>query len=404
MAERELQRLVDTLAEQLGRSVVLDDPEVNLIVASRHFGDADEQRVRAVLQRDVGGAAIGYILGQGVTRWNGPGVIPARPDLGMKSRLCHPIRWQGQLLGLLLVIDDDQSITELETDEVIRTGREIGVLLLGELLGQDRLRREVEAAVADLLGPDPARRGAAIRDLDRHTALRHAPQVSVTAVESTRAGATPDATETAQALRIATAGVARSRSGYAVGVVLGNRGVLVQTWDRPPGPERLREQAAELRESVIRVLGPHTSSIAGVGRVYDNMLDAHRSYSEAETALRAADRVAAVGGTALAADLGPLELLLKIPEAELTEASLPEPLRRLRAHDRQGRLVHTLRCYLDHAGSSPATAEALHLHRTSLYYRLQRIEEFAGVDLDDGRARLELHLGVYLLDLLERAP
>ena len=42
MAERRLQQLVDTLAERLGRSVVLDDPEVTLLAASRHFGDAGE--------------------------------------------------------------------------------------------------------------------------------------------------------------------------------------------------------------------------------------------------------------------------------------------------------------------------------------------------------------------------
>lgn len=176
--------------------------------------------------------------------------------------------------------------------------------------------------------------------------------------------------------------------------------MLLQTWDRPPGPDRLCEQAGALRDAFTRVLGEGTASLVGIGRTRDQLLDAHRAYSEAEIALRAADRVAVFRGTALAEELGPLELILKIPDSELTESLLPEPLVRLRAHDPHGRLVHTLRCYLDHAGSSPATAEALHLHRTSLYYRLQRIEEFSGVDLADGRVRLTLHLGMHVLDVL----
>ncbi|MGW3232678.1 PucR family transcriptional regulator, partial [Kitasatospora sp. NPDC001095] len=45
-----LQALVDGLAEELGRSVVLDDPLVRMICASRHFGDEDRVRVRTLLQ------------------------------------------------------------------------------------------------------------------------------------------------------------------------------------------------------------------------------------------------------------------------------------------------------------------------------------------------------------------
>jgi hypothetical protein len=57
-------------------------------------------------------------------------------------------------------------------------------------------------------------------------------------------------------------------------------------------------------------------------------------------------------------------------------------------------LLRTLETYLELAGSAQATAEALHLHRTSLYYRLQRVEQLAGTDLKDGTERLALHLAL----------
>jgi len=57
-------------------------------------------------------------------------------------------------------------------------------------------------------------------------------------------------------------------------------------------------------------------------------------------------------------------------------------------------LLRTLETYLELAGSAQATAEALHLHRTSLYYRLQRVELLAGTDLKNGTERLALHLAL----------
>ncbi|WP_309110984.1 helix-turn-helix domain-containing protein [Saccharothrix sp.] len=65
-------------------------------------------------------------------------------------------------------------------------------------------------------------------------------------------------------------------------------------------------------------------------------------------------------------------------------------------------LLSTLEVYLDSGCDARATAEALHLHRTSLYYRLGRIAEVTGRDPADGRARLELHLALKLTRLARR--
>jgi DNA-binding PucR family transcriptional regulator len=55
------------------------------------------------------------------------------------------------------------------------------------------------------------------------------------------------------------------------------------------------------------------------------------------------------------------------------------------------------------------TAAKLFLHRTSLYHRLARIEKTAGVRLDNGADRLELHLALKLakmagIDLRHDSP
>ena len=57
-------------------------------------------------------------------------------------------------------------------------------------------------------------------------------------------------------------------------------------------------------------------------------------------------------------------------------------------------MVETLETYLDVAGNAQLTAERLNLHRTSLYYRLQRVEQLADTDLKNGLERLALHLTI----------
>jgi PucR C-terminal helix-turn-helix domain len=59
-------------------------------------------------------------------------------------------------------------------------------------------------------------------------------------------------------------------------------------------------------------------------------------------------------------------------------------------------LMTTARVVLDLGGDIAAAAEALHLHRTTLYYRLDRIRELTGVDLRDGSGRTDLQLALWL--------
>lgn len=48
--------------------------------------------------------------------------------------------------------------------------------------------------------------------------------------------------------------------------------------------------------------------------------------------------------------------------------------------------------FLDCAGQASRTAAALGVHRQTLYYRLSRIQQLTGLDLNDGEDRLLLHM------------
>jgi DNA-binding PucR family transcriptional regulator len=95
--------------------------------------------------------------------------------------------------------------------------------------------------------------------------------------------------------------------------------------------------------------------------------------------------------------LGVYRMLSAMPAGELHPG-----VERLLADKQYAPLLQTLETYLDLAGNALAAARALRLHRTSLYYRLQRVEELAGTDLKDGGERLSLHLSLKLARLAGR--
>ena len=80
------------------------------------------------------------------------------------------------------------------------------------------------------------------------------------------------------------------------------------------------------------------------------------------------------------------------PVAELAARRLA-PLDTLTGQARE-KMRETLRAYLDHRGNAAAMAEELHLHPQTVRYRLRRLRELLGDELDDPQARFELDLAM----------
>jgi PucR C-terminal helix-turn-helix domain len=92
--------------------------------------------------------------------------------------------------------------------------------------------------------------------------------------------------------------------------------------------------------------------------------------------------------------LGAWRLVVEAPE-NLSIADV-HPGAEILASQTHTDLVTTARTVLDHGGDVAGAAMALHLHRTTVYYRLSRIQKLTGVDLRDGMARIDLQLALWL--------
>ncbi|MEG1869066.1 MAG: helix-turn-helix domain-containing protein [Clostridiales bacterium] len=63
---------------------------------------------------------------------------------------------------------------------------------------------------------------------------------------------------------------------------------------------------------------------------------------------------------------------------------------------------NTLKVYLKNNMNLLHSAEALFIHRTTLFYRLNRIKDFINVDLNDENVRLRLLISYYILELTDK--
>jgi purine catabolism regulator len=75
-------------------------------------------------------------------------------------------------------------------------------------------------------------------------------------------------------------------------------------------------------------------------------------------------------------------------------------------HDerKQGDLIRTLNGFFDANGNLAKAATDLDVHRNTLVYRLERISELTGLNLDDADNRLILHLALKVQRVLATVP
>ncbi len=66
--------------------------------------------------------------------------------------------------------------------------------------------------------------------------------------------------------------------------------------------------------------------------------------------------------------------------------------------DHNSDLVHTLRVFFEANANSSEAADRLFLHRNSMAYRLERVQNLTGLDLKNHKVRLALQLGLLSMD------
>jgi hypothetical protein len=323
--------------------------------------------------------------------------VPALPDIEFLSRVCVPVRSQGLLFGFLWIIDEDESLSDDDLGAAVEAASGAGEVLYREQLLDDLRDSRERELFRDLLSDDAAISAAAAALLVEEELLPPSCYVSVLEIRV-------DAVER-EDLRTALDAVLR-RAGRRANPMLslslsraGGRGVLLLASRRRPALKDLRTVAESVSDDLAKQLNGDTIVRVGIGPALEG---AAQSPSSARRARESLDVAAKVPGFATITswdELGVYRLLVQLPLDDLPEDAIPPGLLALMQADGEGPLIETLETWLDEGCDSRHTVARLQVHRTSLYYRLGRIEEITGMPLSDGNARLDLHLGLKLARL-----
>jgi sugar diacid utilization regulator len=161
---------------------------------------------------------------------------------------------------------------------------------------------------------------------------------------------------------------------------------------------------AELHHALSEVL-PSTRGSIGVGGVQESPAQLPRSYTEALHALAMVEWSRG-SGVMTFEELGVLRLLFTSQDKRGVEQFVRDWLGVLIDYDRERstELVTTLSRYYCCGGNYDATAAALHVHRSTLRYRLQRIRDLTGHDLGAPDCRLDLEIATQAWQVLRGSP
>jgi len=169
------------------------------------------------------------------------------------------------------------------------------------------------------------------------------------------------------------------------------------------GPSDLdaRGLGGDLQAAVAGVAGAGSVTVAVADRCErpDDYAPAFRLARESVELMLKLGR----GGTVVAtSDLGPYGLLLRASSRDDLDTFAGRTLRPLLEHDRGhgGDLLRTLRLFLEEDREQRRAAARCFVHVNTIVYRVRRIEELLGVDLDDPSTVFDLTLALRILDLL----
>lgn len=372
------QELVDEISALLDAPATLENRDFGLVAFGAHDSDDDSAmdpvRTRSILTRRSTPAVRAWFEGFGITRATGPVRIPAAPEAGVfRDRICLPVRHRGVVLGYVWLLDADPGPTDEQLTAAMEVAARIGALLSDEARAGADLSREFGAVLT--AGPG-RQRDTAVAALGEalgqdaeglHTVVCVTPWVDDT----------PSVRGVASAAALATVAAPGGAGPLSLAALV-----------RLRAPDRL-DPALSAADRLRTGAGP--AAAGGIATPRRGLDELTVSWREATAAARAARAEPGLGPVARWSAIGPYRLLTALPgtgdgPGDPAVAPLLTPPHR--------ELAHTAEVFLDRAGQAGRTAAALGIHRQTLYYRLSRIQQITGLDLNDGEDRLLLHMAV----------
>ena len=400
-----------TLSDLLESAVVIEDASFHLLAHSGGSGDPHRKETiqrQGTPQRVLFDPQIQRMLRE-IEAKRGPIKVPAFPHVGMsKERLIAPILAANQVLGYISVLDNQP-----HNEELAFLALEQASLVLALSIAKERELAEVEGRVrgeflGDLLFGTYGDEAAAQRrarhlgyplhgqhivmlvDIDDFRGYVRTRQISEDAIQAMKR----------EFLRRVTAVV---RGSFQRALVQGRSDSVVSLLPlgTEPGDHQARVQALgiQVKQSIADWKPGFTVSVGFSGPV-EAPTGVAGAQREVTSVMDSLARFKRWGQVVAVPELGLTGLLAAVADERLVDYA-QRLLGPLVEHDRtrNGSLVSTLRAYLE-TGEQQEAAKRLRVHPNTLRYRLDRIREIGGFDLEDAETRLNLSVALRVQSLL----
>jgi len=383
-----LESVVQELFGVLQAPLIVLDADMNLVAHSVHEDvEHDAMQVRMIVSRRGTTGAIASFERYSVKYSTEPVRLPGRD--GGRGHIVVTLRSAGQPTGYLTFPDRyGKDIPAAHLEAVEAASRTLGDALRDRMLDHRRGKEHVRQLMEDMLSDDDFRHDYAVQELRGGRLVPQHPVYTLVLVAQEAADG-PEARGSLNALETTAETTGARTTRPFLGTVIRGQGVLVV-----PGALG----TAGLRD----LAGQHVPAgflVAGGGAV-EGLAGIRRSLRQARIVLEGLRRDGRRTGPVTSwEDLGADRLVFQLPFGSMDPTDLPEAVQRLVTHANP-RLRETVHAYLEAGGNAVETARRLHVHRSTLYYRLDQATEVTGADLNDGRVRQDLHLALRVAALL----
>ncbi|MFJ2738563.1 PucR family transcriptional regulator [Streptomyces sp. NPDC087440] len=389
--------LANAICALLDAPVTIEDRDSRILAHSGRQEEADPSRVATVLARQVPDHIRRIVRERGILQQLDRSREPVfvRLEEGDIRRTAIAVRSGDEILGSIWVAAPDP-LDAQRASALTDAAKIVALQLLRERAGADTRRRLRADLLSTVLEGGPGAPGAAARLGMADGAPGGVCVLAAQLADDTAVHTDADRERFCDALALHVSAIHPRSSAAVVGTVAYAVLPMPQGRADHEGSER---RAVEVARKFLSRTGVRYAARIGVGRPAATLAQVARSRADADRALRVLTSHQEPHTAAGYTELHIESLLLQLGDLATVQEHQPVgAYRHLLAYDSEhgSDLVATLSSYLDALGDVPAASARMHVHPNTFRYRLKRVVEVSGLDLDDPQERLGVMLQIRL--------
>jgi purine catabolism regulator len=409
LKEKKLEEIIFRLGQLIGRDVIVQDQFFKVLGYS--FAAEQEQLpvVEKAMAEDLWQKADFRKLMNLVNNSKQPVLLPSYPDYGLtRTRLIAPITVANSILGYVSILEDGQG--KLGEQHYLAIEHAVTVFTLKMM--QQKIAYDVEERIKgefleDLLNGNYR----SVKDIIQRAAyfgydLRDSFQVLVVDIDNFSEYVKKQQGNEFQLSKLKRKVfevVSNSLNERLPASMVGSRSdtfVVVAPYAPKKSSAKPEAVAEYIRSRVKYLLGDFTVSI-GIGQATGSVEEIARSYHEARRAVTIGKRFGKTDQVIRYDSLGAYKILFAVEGDEELDKFSSQTLGALMEYDQEknANLIQSLSSYLANNCNNQKTADSLFIHLNTLKYRLQKIQDITGLDLNDPEERLNLQLALKVLEI-----